>query len=279
MKLRNFFELLGFKRKTKHFGYTIEECEIAPGTTVNYAKWQHKRSKHAAPISSEFVEAYRKILNEGDFCIDIGAHMGDSTLPMAIAVGKKGCTLALEPNPYVYHVLEKNARANKHLTNIVTIMAGVAPKSGFIQFEYSDPGYCNGGRHEGISSFTHAHAYKLEAFCLNLENELKSDFSEWLPKLKFVKVDTEGFDLYVLRSLESTLKKNMPIIKAEVFKSTSSSYREELLSFCEQLGYIVYKTVNEPLDAGEQLTKKNVGKPGEHYDILCVPNSSPVMPD
>ena len=82
------------------------------------------------------VDAYREILKEGDFCIDIGAQTGDTTLPMAVAAGVEGCALALEPNPYVYHVLEKNARANNHVANIKTMMAAAGTYEGFMKFEY-----------------------------------------------------------------------------------------------------------------------------------------------
>jgi len=271
VKLRNFFELLGLKRKPEHHTYAVEKCDVGNGITINYAKWLHKRTRNAALITASQVDDYREILNEGDFCVDIGAHMGDSTLPMAVAVGTSGCVLALEPNPYVYHVLEKNARSNRHAINMVTMMAAVAPEKGFLQFEYSDPGFCNGGRHEGIPSFVHAHAYKLNAFCVNLEQELYDDFSDRIDRLKFIKVDTEGFDLYVLKSLATILKRYQPRIKAEMFKQTSIEYRTETLSFLEGLGYEVFKMKREPIEAGERLTLDNVGKPGDHYDILCVP--------
>ncbi len=69
---------------------------------------------------------------------------------MALAVGRSGCVLALEPNPFVYHVLEKNARANRSAANIIPMMAAATEKEGFMQFAYSDSGFCNGGRHEDI---------------------------------------------------------------------------------------------------------------------------------
>jgi FkbM family methyltransferase len=39
--------------------------------------------------------------------IDIGTYTGDTTVPMALAVGKGGIVLGLEPNQYVYKILEK----------------------------------------------------------------------------------------------------------------------------------------------------------------------------
>lgn len=240
--------------------------------SVNYAQWQHP-SESPKQITAAMVEAYRRFLGEGDFCIDIGGHTGDSTLPMAIAAGPTGCALAMEPNPYVYHVLEKNARANRAVANIVTMMAAVAPQEGFLEFEYSDAGYCNGGRHENISALTHGHPYKLEVFSVNLERELRENFSDRLPRLRFIKVDTEGFDFYVLRSLRDVIEEFRPAIKAEVFKDTDATYRSGMYDFLVSLGYDVFRIVAEPIEAGPHLDASNLMSP-PHYDLLAVPRSA-----
>ncbi len=266
-------QFFGFRGKPRHFAYKIHDVDLG-NTVVHFARWLHPhRNEAKKTITTQMLDAYREILKEGDFCIDIGAHTGDSTLPMALAVGNSGCTLALEPNPFVYHVLGKNTRANKHAVNIKTMMAAAAPAEGFMEFEYSDAGFCNGGRHEGIPAIKHGHPFKLEVFCVDLEKELREDYSELLARLKFIKVDAEGYDLYVLKSMRDIIRTYKPIIKAEVFKKTDSRYRKELLSFFLDLGYIVYKIIEEPIGAGPPLTEKNLNE-WQHYDILCRPDGS-----
>jgi len=272
MKIRNLFELLGFRGKPQHFTYEMHDFNLGNGAVVHYAQWLHpKESKKY--FTAAMVDDYREILSEGDFCIDIGAHTGDSTIPMAIAVSKSGCVLALEPNPYVYHVLEKNAKTNSHNMNIKTRMVAASTKEGFLEFEYSDSGFCNGGRHEGISALKHGHAFKLEVFCVDIEKELDEDYGEWLPRLKFIKVDTEGFDLYVLQSMINVIKTYRPVVKAEVFKGTDRNYRIELLSMFQDLGYSVFKIEDEPIKTGPRLTEDNLEE-WRHYDILCLPDKS-----
>ncbi|MYB89781.1 MAG: FkbM family methyltransferase, partial [Proteobacteria bacterium] len=237
MKLKNVAQFLGFRGKPKHFPYKVDDINLG-GTTIHFAKWLHPHHGEARKtVTIEMVDAYKEILKEGDFCIDIGAHTGDSTLPIALATGTAGCVLALEPNPFVYHVLEKNARANSHVVNIRTMMAAATSREGFIDFEYSDSGFCNGGRHEGIPAVRHGHPFKLEVFCIDLEQELHEHYSELLPRLRFIKVDAEGYDLYILESIRKIMKSYKPIVKAEVFKHTDSAYRRKLLSFFLELGY------------------------------------------
>ena len=221
-------------------------------------------------ITDEQISAYKELINPGDFCIDIGAYTGDSTIPMALAAGTDGCTLALEPNPHVYHVLEKNARSNQHVANIKTMMAAATSKEGFTQFEYSDSDYGNGGRHENIGALKHGHAFKMDVFGVDLAAELKSDYANFLPKLKFIKVDTEGYDLYVLRSLSDIIQIYQPCVKTEIFKQTSTGYRMELFSFFLENGYEIFKIDSEPIGIGERLTLDDVDE-WKHYDILCKP--------
>lgn len=268
IRFNRLFRILGLRSQPRHYAYALEN--IGEGEGI-YAHWLHPKVKKKTKTIINAVFDYQRILKTGDFCIDIGAQTGDTTLPMALAVGKEGCVLALEPNPYSYHVLEKNARANRHITTIYTMMAAAGPHPGFMEFEYSDAGFCNGGRHEGISVWRHGNAYKLKVFCVNLEQELRDDFSDVLPRLRFIKVDTEGYDLSVLRSLANVIRDYRPIVKAEVYKQTDSLYRRDILSFFLTRGYSVFRMDAEPAGCGPRLTE-NMLEERKHYDILCFPN-------
>ncbi len=272
MKLKNLIQLMGIRGRPKHYPYELTEYDINKVGIVRYPQWKHP-SESKKVMTTAIVDRYRKYISEGDFCIDIGAHSGDTTLPMALAAGISGCVLALEPNHFVYPVLEKVARANSQVANIRTIMAAAGPAEGFMEFEYSGSGFCNGGRHENISSLKHGHAFKLTVFAVNLENELRCDFLDLLPRLRLIKIDTEGYDLHVLRSIEQLIREYRPIIKSEMFKKTDQQYRHEMLEFFEKLNYIVYKVREEPFEKGEQLSRENLGV-GSHYDILALPKNA-----
>ena len=151
------------------------------------------------------------------------------------------------------------------------MMAAARKENGFMEFEYSDFGFCNGGRHENISFIDHGHAYKQEVFSIDLERELRSDFQAFLRKLSFLKVDAEGFDLSVLLSLKEIISEFRLVIKAEVFKRTGAKYREDLMNFFEKLDYAVHKIKYDPVEKGEKL-KKEYLLPGTHYNVLTLPN-------
>ena len=275
MKLRNIFEFAGLRGKPRHFGYTTRSIELHDRSHLTVTDWQHPRLGEGRDLYAsmhELIQAHRELIDDGDFCIDIGAHVGDTTLPMGVAAGTSGCVLALEPNPYVYHVLENNARTNRHIANIQTIMAAAGSTQGFLEFEYSDSGFCNGGRHEGMSWLKHGHPYKLPVFCIDLQQELRANYAEELERLKLIKVDAEGYDLYILQSLLGVIDEYRPIVKAEVLGGNSRQYREQLLDLFNSRSYSVYKVRADPFEKGETLDRDSIKQPGSTFDVLCIPN-------
>src|SRR5207302_1825532 len=139
-----------------------------------FARWKHP-SETPKTIEQASVDAVRGFLREGDVAIDIGAHTGDSTLPIALAVGREGRVLALEPNPYVFRILDVNASLNPEKTAITPLMFAAMPSDGPFDFEYSDTGFCNGGFHEGVSRWTHGHVHRLTVEGRNLARYLTSE--------------------------------------------------------------------------------------------------------
>ena len=89
--------------------------------------------------------------------------------------------------------------------------------------------------------------------------------------LKFIKVDTEGYDLFVLQSMKEIISQYRPVIKTEVFKQTDDQYRIRLLKFFEELKYSVFLIDEEPLGKGVPLSNSNINIK-KHYDILALPN-------
>src|SRR6478752_6435636 len=126
------------------YGYDVREFDLPQDGLVQYAQWQHPYDQ-TKTITQSAVDAIRQFVSPGDFVIDVGAHSGDTAVPMALAAGQGGCTLALEPNPYVYKVLVANAALNGGKTNIVPRCCAATQDEGDFVFHYSDAGFCNGG--------------------------------------------------------------------------------------------------------------------------------------
>jgi FkbM family methyltransferase len=202
--------------------------------------------------------------------IDIGAHTGDSTIPIALAVGKHGCVLAVEPNRYVFPVLQKNAELNPDKTNVIPFLFAATAKDEEMEFRYSDSGYCNGGRFEGISKWLHGHAFKLNVQGRNLHAFLQANYPSLVPRIRYIKTDTEGYESVVLRSLGQLIAQTKPYLKVEVYRKLDDASRRALFRMITQFGYAVRKVTSEADYLGEILQEQDMGK-WRHFDMFCVP--------
>src|SRR3972149_742186 len=93
-----------FRRRRKlafaEYGHELREFQLAHDGRIEFAQWLHPYDR-PTEITQSAVDALRGFVFPGDFVIDVGAHTGDTTVPMALAAGPTGCTLAIEPNPHV----------------------------------------------------------------------------------------------------------------------------------------------------------------------------------
>src|SRR5207244_569011 len=123
LKAKEFIYLLGLKPKPKTFGFVIEAHDLPREGRIEVARWLHPGAHRIAPSEVQAnVDQLRRFLRAGDVAIDIGAHTGDTAIPIALAVGASGLVLALEPNPYVFPVLDRHGSVNPGKTKIVPPM-------------------------------------------------------------------------------------------------------------------------------------------------------------
>jgi FkbM family methyltransferase len=276
VKTKELFYLLGFRPAPRTYGFEVGAFDLPRDGRVEYARWLHPRET-AKTISQESVDHLRKFLSPGDVAIDIGAHTGDSTIPMALAVGKSGVVLALEPNPYVFPVLKKNSQLNVEKATIIPLPFAATPEDGEYEFEYSDAGFCNGGLHENVSRWKHGLAFKLNVTGKNLAAYLAREFPDLVPRIRYIKVDAEGYDLTVLLTLSDLIARYRPFLRAEVFKWTNRSQRERLFQFLAAAGYAVWRVESEANYGGKILAAKDVMELA-HYDIFAAPQPASAEP-
>ena len=274
MKAKSVLHLLGLRPKPRRYGYEIIQFNLPTDGPVYYAQWLHPKDARKE-VQQADVDLVREFVARGDAAIDIGAYTGDSTLPIALAAGTEGQVLALEPNPYVYKILVKNVELNASKVNIEPLRFAAAREDGPVEFEYSDPGFCNGGRHEGVSPWVHGHAFKLTIEGRNLDTYLRRKRPGLLDRLRYIKIDAEGYDLEILKSIRGILADVRPYIKTEVYKYATVAQRLELARLFRDLGYRLYRVIDGSNYFGDVVDEDNVMN-WRHYDVLGVPESSAV---
>jgi FkbM family methyltransferase len=264
-------ERLKLKKTFKEYGYEIKNFDIEGIGTVEYAQWLHP-FESAKEVTNSNINFYRKLARPGAMIIDIGAHTGDTTVPMALAVGKAGLVLALEPNKYVYKILEKNATLNRAHTNIIPVCFAATAADGDFVFNYSDASFNNGGFLSEIHSKKHHHNYTLDVRGRNLQSYLFDNFSAELEKLELIKVDAEGYDKEILKTIPDILARYKPNLMVECYKRLDQNERFELFDIITGHGYTLFYLENFeesgnkiPVERGNMMDRR-------HFEMMAIPN-------
>jgi FkbM family methyltransferase len=260
------------RKQFAEYGYNVVQFQIEGLGTVDYAQWLHPFDK-SKEVTKSNVDFYKHLVSEGSMIIDIGAYIGDTTVPMALAVGKNGLVLGLEPNKYAFKILEKNASLNKDRTNIVPLCFAATDKDGEFEFNYSDASFCNGGFLSQIEQQNHQHIYKLKVSGKNLVNYLHQNHARDLAKLALVKVDAEGYDKEIIKSISQLLSQFKPKLMVECYKKLTTAERNELFDVMDNLGYNVYYLENFN-DNGQRIKiERSNMNDHRHFEMLAIHKS------
>lgn len=269
MKPKELIYLLGLKPRLRRYAHRVDSFEFAPGDQVEFANWLHPSAK-AKRIEAAHVAALSEFLQPGDTAIDVGTYIGDTTVPMALAVGPQGCVFGFEPNPSAFAVLEANASLNPGRVRIVPLPYAAGDVPGKLVFKYSDPGLCNGGELRGLSRWRHAHAFEIDVEAVHAETWLRERYPAEIAKLKYIKVDSEGADARILRSMEGLLLERRPHLRCEIYRHLREEERRDFFRFLLDRGYAIHRFVSLSEYRGPRLGLEDVSH-AEHYDIFAVP--------
>jgi len=104
----------------------------------------------------------------------------------------------------------------------------------------------------------------------NLLEYLRAAYPEALPKVRFLKIDTEGFDRTVVETLAPLLKTSRPYLKTEIYKHLSDEERSAYFDDLRALGYLCFKCGDVELQ-GEPLRRHSDLSKWRHFDVFAVP--------
>jgi len=256
------------KKTFKEYEFKTVTFNLTEDGPIQYAQWLHP-GEFGNEVTQENVNFYKQIINKGDFIIDVGANEGDTTVPMAIAAGAEGTTLALEPNPHVFKVLTANAKFNKNKTNIIPLNFAATAQDGEFTFGSGDPSYGNGG----IVGFTHNRKrntrYTFQVTGKNLEQYLNKEYAQLLPKLKFIKIDAEGYDKEIIKNIPGIIETYRPYLATECFGPATEAEKLELFDMLTAKRYNLYRT-DFTQKSKTKITRETMAVRST-YDILAIP--------
>jgi FkbM family methyltransferase len=155
------------------------------------------------------VELFAVELSEGDVAIDVGAHAGQYSLIMAAMCGANGQVVAFEPDPYARRALQRNLRLNPSIKTpgIESMAVSDAPGEAVL---YSRGGNANSSlARSGLGGGVADACEKIVVPVVTLDSYIHD---KGLPIPRWVKIDTEGAEIRVLKGAERLLASDAGIL-------------------------------------------------------------------
>src|SRR5262245_30891581 len=205
----------------------------------------------------EVVNVISKVVRKDDFVIDAGANLGFFTMILSRLVGDKGLVMAFEPDTKIYRELVENVEANNFMNVMCSDTAlwnsdcekefWVYPKSGyssFVPYDESTP-------------------------CLVRARKLDT-LLQAFPPPRFMKLDCEGSEQWILYGTEQTLRRGVHCVVVELnyemmddFGFSKTAVRE----FMTALGYHMFIiSVRDPVTDEYKLVRV---EPDQELIIRC----------
>jgi len=153
-------------------------------------------------------EIFKKLLQVAkcdSVFIDVGAHIGRFTFPMARLLSE-GVVVAVEPNPYAFEALLKGIKLNK-FRNVIAVNVALSDSDGTTTLYLKHITAAS-----SILEFENSHSL-VEVNTRSLDNLVK-ELS--LPYVDIIKIDAEGAEILILKGAEETIKRFKPHILIEV---------------------------------------------------------------
>ncbi len=174
-----------------------------------------RRLLRGRPWEPHVLRELARYLAPGDIALDVGAHIGSMTVPMARLVGAEGTVYAFEPQKKIYRELVHNLELNE-VTNAVPLRFALSSKPGIVEM---DPIVERDGRVSVGEGGDVVEARTIDSF----------GFSD----VALMKIDVEGHEADVLRGAERTIDALHPVIIIEIWDEN----RADVIPILEGYGY------------------------------------------
>ena len=183
---------------------------------------------------------YGLCIEPGDRVVDVGAHKGRHTFPMAEAVGNNGTVYAFEPIPKLHNALHQEIGSRGLQNQINLRRLALSHESGNAEFLVveDEPGL------SGLRERTSHNGHDIQKIAVEVEK--MDDMIPESQRLSFIKTDAEGADFYILKGATRILENDRPVVAFECgrinsFPAASYGYEEsEFNQFFDSMEYVLY---------------------------------------
>lgn len=234
------FEYADYISKTNISKVEIEDDSVVvtfrdSGIKISCPPGDHR----VAPIEAFNFLDYEKeeswmishLVDDGDTIFDIGANMGYYSVQLASKY-RKANVHCFEPIPITFRVCEKNIARN-NVTNIISNNFGLSDKDGSFPFYFYPEGSGNASE---VNVSGRASVIEINCILKTLDGYTAQSNL----RVDFIKCDVEGAELFTFKGGMHTLKRDKPIVFAEILRKYCLKFNynhNDIFDFFYGLGY------------------------------------------
>lgn len=217
-------------------GYQLLIDPSRPPGDMWYDKGERAHEQYVRDVMQHYLDA-------GATAVDVGSCFGTYMLSMRREVGESGKVYAFEPDPtnsdFIRQTIRKNGFENVELVQ-AALFASTGEKS-FYRHPHAGKGTV---RKRPVAEYMEEQQIRTISLCDFLE-ERKID------KVDFVKLDIEGEEANVIKSLDSCITDIGTIVVEVHYSQLSATELDDMLSTLQENGetYVLEEGWTEPADS------------------------------
>ncbi len=230
---------------------------------------------------NETYEFFKQVnITRDSIVFDVGANIGTKSLAYSLWLNKSGRVYAFEPFRPTFKFLQKNMVQN-NFENIKCFSFGFSSDSSNQYMGMPDRtqdaryAYKNGLLEGGLFSIyaikeSEVHEKRMICNFTTMDNFVQEMN---IKRIDFIKIDTEGHELHVLKGSKKTLNKFHPILQIEITSFTmkiSDTDPVEILEFLSKIEYVFYQFEDRRLIALTSNQIIEMCKSDYHLELYCI---------
>lgn len=220
-----------YRRITRKIYDTYDSLKIV--VKFNYGEFEcrnlrdffHIEPNYELEVTKE-LERIASNLKPNEFFVDVGAHIGRYT----VMLGRKyrHRVIAVEPEPHNFNSLRRNVEINDLTDKVILVNMTLGERNGFVDLYLDRLG---GGAHSTTKNMGYGKIKVKMKKLDDLIDELKINPK----KVRLLKIDVEGAELFVLKGAKKVLRFKPHII----FEAWDEKKLKKVSDYLSRFGYNV----------------------------------------
>lgn len=215
---------------------------------------------------------YEAALRKGDVTIDVGAHIGTHTLPMAQVVGTEGKVYAVEPLPMCRERLAQRILdeipAFKHVVDIFDFALGAEERDTEYVVAIDALAY------SGLKERVYDGPMTLQKIPIHVRRI--DEAFEKIARLDYIKVDAEGGEYHIFVGADKTLDRFRPLVTFEFGANSIGEYNittRDMGDFWFARDYVIYDINGRRMETVDMFAESGIVQ--DVWDYVAVPKENP----